>query len=78
VNDRQGGRSVFPPLARYERSFFKSGLNSLREVALSSSCFAKRELASVNFATTFRSTALAVAKLANAPSFCLAKSSSLA
>jgi hypothetical protein len=64
----EGGRSVFQPLARSARSFFKSVLTSLREVALSSRCFAKRELASVNCATTFRSTAVAVAKLANAPS----------
>jgi hypothetical protein len=57
---------VFPPLARSARSFFKSAFTYLREVA------------SVNCATTFRSTTVAVAKLANAPSACSVKSSSLA
>jgi hypothetical protein len=69
---------VFPPLAHSAHSFFKSALTSFREVAFSSSFFARRELASVNYATTFRSTAVAVFKLANAPSACSAKSSSLA
>jgi hypothetical protein len=69
---------VFPPLARSACSFFKSALTSLSELALSSSCFAKQELASVNCATTFRPIAVYVAKLANAPSACSAKSSSMA
>jgi hypothetical protein len=61
----RGAISV-PTAGAFGTFFFKSALTSLREVALSSSCFAKRELVSVNCATTFRSTAVAVAKLANA------------
>jgi hypothetical protein len=78
MKERQGGRSELPPLARSARSFFSSALTSFRDTALSSNCLAKRELASVSCATTFRSTYVDVAKFAKAPKACSARSSSLA
>jgi hypothetical protein len=77
VKKRQGGRSQLPPLARSARSFFGSALTSFRDVEFSSNCLAKRELDYVSCATTFRSTAVAVAKFAKAPKACSARSSSL-
>jgi hypothetical protein len=78
VKELQGVHSELPPLAHYVRSFFSSALNSFRDVALSSDCLAKSELASVSCATTFRSEAVAVAKFAKAPKVCYARSSLLA